>query len=239
MVVELNAKDFIRWLFHAPILKRMKPLQLSEAVGVSRRLLTMAASQPDPTPLRQLATDIMTSTVRFNATPVASGAECEQFFEDFAPYLLGHDLEAIKELLKHEGSEALSVAVNPGAIEYRAQQVVPSAPMLVNGPRTRTKLPSDDISERICTALDALKASKCTRPAACVSELLKESPLLTRTSSTVNHVLSREKRFRGHTGWLGQKWPYFYWKSLDPANTSRTVADPEWPERFAFTKCDC
>ena len=34
-------------------------------------------------------------------------------------------------------------------------------------------------------------------------------------------------------------WLHSFWHTLHPELASKTVADPEWPEKFEFNQCDC
>lgn len=179
MVVDLNAKEFIRWLFSLPELKRVKPLRKSVAEAVSRRLLQIASSEPDHALLKQLAMDVLMLSTRLGRARVASNDECKRFLNDYTAYLLGRDLKAAAALIANAPSRQDDrTPLNRHMVEYRTNRIVPFAPAFTARPRTRRRLPQDDISERICTALDALLLADCTRAATCVAEFLKNSRLL-------------------------------------------------------------
>jgi hypothetical protein len=131
------------------------------------------------------------------------------------------------------------IARNPDQIEYRLERPVPYAPAVVSGPRTSRRPPADDISERIGVAVDAMTEAKCGRPVASVVDSIRRSGLLSEEYCTISHITSRSKSSYRRASLTGSIWLRSYWHTLHPEYVSKSVADPEWPERFVFTQCDC
>ena len=240
MIVELNAKEFVEWLWRLPAKRLIRPLRAAQVIAVARRLALLADSQPE---LSGLATDVWRLLLRVPDGKVATNAQCARFLEDYAPYFLAHDLKAaLAAIARTADVPAPRMAGNPNQIEYRIQRPVLYAPAVFYGPRTSRRPPADDLSERIGVAIDAMTEAKCTRPVAIVADSLKRSRVLPEAYCTISHITSRSKSLGPRTPISHQEspvWLTFYWHTLHPEYASKTVADPEWPERFVFTQCDC
>lgn len=240
MIVELNAKEFLGWLFRLPTKKLIRPLRAAQAIAVARRLAEIADSQPE---LSGLATDVWKLLLRLPVGKFATNAQCVRFIEDYAPYFLAHDLKAaLAAIAMTADVPAPRMAGNPNQIEYRVERPVLYAPAVVYGPQTSRRPPADDLSERIGVAVDVMTEAKCRRPVAIVADSLKGSGLLPEAYCTVSHVSSRSKSLGPRTPLSQQQnpvWLMCYWHALHPEYVSKSFADPEWPERFVFTQCDC
>jgi hypothetical protein len=240
LTVELNAKKFVEWLLRLPPKKLIRPMQASEAVAVARRLAELADSQPE---FWALASDICALLLRVADGKIATNAQCERFLRDYAPYFSNHNLTAaLAAIKKTTDVPTPRMARNPNQIEYRIERPVAFAPAAVYGPRTSRRPPADDVSERIGVAIDAMTEAKCRRPAAVVADSLRTFGILPKEYCTISHVTSRSKSLGPRTPLLHQEtpaWLMSYWRTLDPEHSSKSAADPEWPERFVFKQCDC
>ncbi len=240
MIVEINAKEFVDWLLRLPAKKLIRPMRAAEAVAVARRLAELADSQAE---LRGLITDVWSLALRVPDGKIASNAECERFLQDYAPYFPNHDLKAALAAIKKTADVPTPrMARNPNQIEYRIERPVPFAPAAVYGPRTSRRPAVDDLSERIGVGIDAMTEAKCRRPVVVVADSLKTIGIVPEAYCTISHVTSRAKSLGSRTPLLHQQppvWLMCYWHTLHPEYFSKTAADPEWPERFVFTQCDC
>jgi hypothetical protein len=242
-VVTIDPKDFVRWIFSLPILKRIKPLQVGSTAAVARRLVQLSRMQPE-LDLRRLAIDVLFVP---GAGDVASNADCDAFLDNMASCLPGHDIDATLRLLRETSDPGRTSIASGCGIEYRALSAMPGAPMYMSMHKFKKRMPSDDVTWRICEALDVMTAAQCTRPATVVANVLKEhyskkGGILQEAYCTVQHVRSRYKSFPERVPTLQQElppWLYHYWCSLVPENAGKSVADREWPERFVISKCDC
>jgi len=243
LIVEINAKEFIDWLFRLPRKKLMKPVRASDAVAVARRLAELANTQPELSFLWDLATDVWRLLLFVPDGRVATNARCTQFLNDCSPYFLNRDLKAaVAAIEKTADVQGPRFPRNPNQIEYRIERPVLGAPAMTSGPRTSRRPPADDISERIGVAIDAMTEANCGRPVASVVDCVRNSRLLPEEYCTISHITSRSKspyRRAPLTQQEGSIWLMSYWRTLHPEYVSKSVADPEWPERFVFLKCDC
>ena len=230
----------MEWLLRLPLKKLIRPMRAAEAVAVARRLAELADSQPE---LRGLIADVWSLALRVPDGKIATNAQCTHFLEDYAPYFPNHDLTAALAAIKKTAEVATPrMARNPNQIEYRIERPVAFAPAVVYGPRTSRRPAADDLSERIGVAVEAMKEAKCRRPVAVVTDSLRTFGILPKEYCTISHVTSRSKSLGTRKQLLQQEnpaWLMSYWRTLYPEHRSKSAADPEWPERFVFTQCDC
>jgi hypothetical protein len=243
LIVEINAKEFVDWLFGLPLKKLIKPMRAAQAIAVARRLAELANSQPEFYFLWDLAADVWRLLLFVPDGRVATNEQCTRFLNDYRPYFLNRDLKtAVAAIDKTADVQGPRIARNPDQIEYRLERPVPYAPAVVSGPRTSRRPPADDISERIGVAVDAMTEAKCGRPAASVVDSIARSGLLSKEYCTISHITSRSKSSYPRASLTKQEgsiWLMSYWHAQHPEYVSKSVADPEWPERFVFTQCDC
>jgi hypothetical protein len=243
LIVEINAKEFVGWLFSLPVKKLMKPVRANDAIAVARRLAELANSEPELNFLWGLAADIWKFLIHIPDGRVATNEQCSRFLDEFGPYFPAHDLKAVQRAIENAAQvEVPKMCHNPNQLEYRIERPVPYAPFLTYGPRRSKRPLADDISERIGVAIDAMTEAKCSRPVASVADALRRSGLLPGEYCTVPHVTSRSKSLGARIPLSQQEspdWLMPYWLKLYPEYVSKNVADPEWPERFVFMKCDC
>jgi hypothetical protein len=243
LVIQINAKEFVDWLFKPPVKRRMKPVQASEAIAVARILAELANSQSELNFLWDLAAEIWRQLIYLPEGRVATNEQCGRFLDQFGPYFPGHDLKrAQRALEKTAHIKGARISRNSSRLEYRAEKPVPHAPSVVYGPRTSKRPPADDISERIGVAMKAMTEAGCSRPAASVGDALRKAKLLPAPYCTVTHVISRREALRAGKPQSLQEisiWLICYWDSLHPESTLKTAADPEWPESFVFERCNC
>jgi hypothetical protein len=240
LIVEIKAKEFVDWLLRLPAKKLIRPMRADAAVAVARRLAELVNSQPE---LRGLIADVWSLALRVPDGKIATNAQCLRFLEDYSPYFTAHNLQAaLAAIAQTADVPSPRMARNPNQIEYRIERPVAFAPAAVYGPRTSKRPPVDDVSERIGVAIEAMTEAKCRRPVASVSDSLRATGLLPETYCTISHVTSRAKSLGPRSPLLDQgnlAWLMCYWHNLHPEYFSKTAADPEWPERFVFTQCDC
>jgi hypothetical protein len=242
LIVEINAKKFVDWLLGIPTKKLMKPVRAAEVVSVSRRLAELASSNMERNFLWELTADVWRLLIRVPEGKVAANEECVRFLEDFRPFFPKHDWPKVLDVLKTTGDVQVPRFSRNPKVEYRIEKPTLHVPAYTGGPRMRRKQPTDDISERISVAVDAMTEAHCTRPLAVVAVALRDSGLLPKEYSTVQHVRSRNKTRSDRVPLAQQEvpiWLMSYWHSLNPEYALKTVADPEWPKKFVFRKCDC
>ena len=242
MIVEVDPKHFVDWLFRLPRKKLMRRLRANEVIAVGRRLTEeLAYARPDLN-LDRLAVDIWKLLVPPQGR-VATNEQCLRFFDDFRPYFLGTDLtEAFASLKRSTEVQVSRTPSDPGRLEYRIESPILFVPAAVYGPKTSKRPPGDDVSDRIGTAIDAMTEARCTRPMAYVADALRKTKLLPAQYCSVSHVASRNKALGPRKPLTRQEvpiWLFSYWHSQHPEYVSKTSADLEWPERFVFAKCDC
>lgn len=238
MTVEINAKEFVDWLFTVPVQKSMKPMRAAQATAVSRRLAELAHSKPELNFLWGLATDVWKQTMFLPDGRVATNEECTEFLREFKPYFLNHDLDtafaAIAETLDVKGPR---IPRDPTMVDYRTVERMLYVPAQVKIKRSGKKPPPDDLSERIGIAVHVMTEAQCTRPAAAVAAALRKSDVLPEYC-TVAHVTSRYKA-RGARNPLWKEtipfWLESYWRCLHPELVDTHPQPPE----FVFLKCDC
>jgi hypothetical protein len=242
LILEVDPKHFVDWLFRLPRKKLMRRRRANEVIAVGRRLTELAYARPDLN-LDRLALDVWKLLVHLPDGRVATNEQCLRFFDDFGPDFLGTDLTDALAALKRSAEVRVSRTPNDlKRLEYRIESPVLFVPSAVYGPKTGKRPPADDISERIGAANDAMKAARCTRPVAYVADALRETKLLPAEYCSISHVTSRNKALGSRIPLTRQEvpiWLFSYWQSQHPEYISKTSADPEWPERFVFTKCDC
>jgi hypothetical protein len=243
LIVEFNAKEFVDWLFMLPSKRLMKPIRAAEAVAVARRLGELANSKPELNFLWRIAEDIWKFLNHVPDGKVATNEQCAVFLADFSPYFPAHDLKTAITVIENAPDIAVPrMSRNPNQVEYRIERPTRFAPAALYGPRTSKRPPVDDISVRIGIAVDAMTEADCSRPTASVADAARRCGLLPSQYCTSPHIISRIKRLAGHTR-LSLKepdiWLMSYWYTKYPEYLSKSVADPEWPERFVFMKCNC
>jgi len=243
LIVEINAKEFVDWLFQLPLKKLIKPMRAAEAIAVARRLAELAHSHPELKFLWDLAIDVWRLLIFIPEGRVATNASCTHFLNDYGPYFLNHDVKgAVAAIEKTAEVQGPRIARNRNRVEYRIERAVLYAPAVAYGRRTSRRPPADDISERIGAAIDAMTEAKCGRPIASVADSIRRSGLLSKEYCTISHITSRNKSTGPRMPLSKQECPTWltsYWHTLHPEYISKSVADPEWPERFVFIRCDC
>jgi hypothetical protein len=245
LIAEIDAKEFVEWLLRLPAKKRIRPMQSDEITAVARRLGELAISQPESNVLTGLATDVWKQLLlRVPDGRVATNSECVRFLEEYAPCFLNHDVKAaIAAIQKGTVAQGTHVRRKPNQIEYVIEDRVLLVPSAERRTRTGGRPPADDRSERIGVAVDAMTKAECSRPIAIVTDSMKRSGRFLKEYCTIPHVTSRSKSTRI---WLPlskqqmcDNWHRIYWYTLHPEHVSIPDTDPEWVERFVFTKCDC
>jgi hypothetical protein len=242
LTVEINAKSFVEWIFRLPLKKLTKPMRAADWIAVSRRLGELAKAKPEFNFLSDLAADIWKLLVYLPDGPRASNERCMRFLDEFEPFFPTHDLKKALAALK-DADDVPVQRFSKGArvAEYRIVESIPFVPAVVQGPKRSKRPPTDDISERIGVAIDAMKEAECSRHLARVAEALEPSELLPAEYCTIPHITSRYKSLGARIPLSQQEvpmWLMSYWHSLHPEYASKTWADPEWPQ-FVFQKCDC
>jgi hypothetical protein len=252
-VITVDAGAFVPWILDLPARKLMKPVPSKAAADVARRLYRIGLSRGEEgSDLVRLATDVFGLALRIGSGAMASHAQCKRFLDDFGPYLLGHDLGKARTILgavadpgrSRDAKRTREPGLGKGKtkarrIEYRITAPAPFAPMATYGGATG-KVPTDDLSERISEALDALRKAGCRRPYAFVAQTMKALGKFSDAYCTANHVQSRERKFAQHRLPADPElphWLFCYWLTLAPENSDKTASDPGWPERFVFKRC--
>jgi hypothetical protein len=242
LTAKIHAKDFVEWLFKLPPKKLTKPMRAADLIAVSRRLGELANAKPELNFLRDLAADIWKLLIYLPDGRIATNEQCLRFLDEFEPFFADHDLKSALAAIEKAGDVPLRRFSKDSRIaEYRIVRSVAFVPALVQGPKSSKKPPTDDISERIGVAIDAMTEAKCKRPIASVVDAARASGLLPATSCTVSHITSRNRSHGARIPLSQQQdpiWLMSYWHSLHPEYASKSVADPEWP-KFVFLKCDC
>jgi len=242
----------VQWLLTLPPMRRMPRIRPELALRVSRFLSQVAGysrvsgHSEDASAIDRLASDVWMLPKHYSGGAVASKWECLRFLEDFAPYLPNHDCSAVIAFLKALDRGALKSAPKHSSethVEYLSARPLLGIPAAAYYPALlRRKKPSDDLTERIRTAVDAMEAAKCRRPVVIVAELLEREKVLEPCFCTVQHVTSRLRAVKNHVPLLEQEFPLWlhcFWLTRDPQNLSKTESDPDWPDHFEFERCDC
>jgi hypothetical protein len=126
LIVEINAKEFVDWLFGLPLKKLIKPMRAAQAIAVARRLAELANSQPEFYFLWDLAADVWRLLLFVPDGRVATNEQCTRFLNDYRPYFLNRDLKtAVAAIDKTADVQGPRIARNPDQIEYRLERPVP------------------------------------------------------------------------------------------------------------------
>ena len=243
LIVKIDAKRFVAWLFQVPPKRLMKPLRAADIVAVGRRLTGLAMTQPDSALLLPVAQEVWKLMFLAPQGRIASNQECDRFLHDFLPYMpvLNENMDAIRAALKKtKDADARWPNRNPKQADYlieRLSRYVPSAAYL---PRTSKRMPGDETSEKVAVAVDAMVGARCKRPYDAVADALRESKVVEEPYCSVRHIKSRIRALGPRVPLLKQEvpmWLHSYWHS-HPELANQAVDEPEWPE-FRFNKCSC
>jgi hypothetical protein len=224
----------------------MPKLSPSRTLAVSRFLSSVARYAENPGAVEALARHIWMLPKFYLGGRKASLEESRVFLGTFKPYLLlgpaWDTLTTFLDGLTEEQTKMRDTSASATHVEYRASAPQLFQPVTYYARRGRRKWPTDDWSERICEAYDALTAAKCKRPVAFIAEALESRNDLPPAYCTIQHVHARLKAFRDRIPEVQQEvpvWLHSYWLTLDPKNRTLNANDRKWPERFEFELCDC